>query len=90
METGHDILFFWVARMVMMSLELTNQLPFKQVVLHGIICDSQGRKMSKSLGNVIDPQDMINGASLEVIVYYRLRAFHSNLISIGIGSSIRV
>jgi valyl-tRNA synthetase len=90
METGHDILFFWVARMVMMSLELTDQLPFKQVVLHGIICDSQGRKMSKSLGNVIDPQDMINGASLQVIACCRLRAFHSNLISIGTGSSIRV
>ncbi|KAI9551128.1 hypothetical protein GHT06_003105 [Daphnia sinensis] len=65
METGHDILFFWVARMVMMSLELTGELPFKEILLHGIICDSQGRKMSKSLGNVIDPLDIVYGASLK-------------------------
>ncbi|CAH1395954.1 unnamed protein product [Nezara viridula] len=63
--TGNDILFFWVARMVMLGLELTNQLPFKEVFLHGIICDSQGRKMSKSLGNVIAPEDVINGKSLK-------------------------
>ena len=65
METGHDILFFWVARMVMMSLQLTGQLPFPQIVLHGIVCDGQGRKMSKSLGNVIDPLDVVRGASLQ-------------------------
>lgn len=64
METGHDILFFWVARMVMLSLELTGQLPFKEVLLHGIICDAYGRKMSKSLGNVVRPDNIINGASL--------------------------
>ncbi|XP_014294577.1 valine--tRNA ligase isoform X2 [Halyomorpha halys] len=63
--TGNDILFFWVARMVMLGLELTNELPFKEVFLHGIICDSLGRKMSKSLGNVIAPEDVINGKSLE-------------------------
>ncbi|KAK7113968.1 valine--tRNA ligase-like [Littorina saxatilis] len=65
METGHDILFFWVARMVMLGLELTNTLPFKQVLLHGIVRDVHGRKMSKSLGNVIDPLDVIHGATLE-------------------------
>lgn len=65
LETGHDILFFWVARMVMMSLELTDQLPFTEVYLHAIIRDAHGRKMSKTLGNVIDPLDVINGISLE-------------------------
>lgn len=58
-ETGHDILFFWVARMVMMGIELTGTVPFTNVYLHGLIRDSQGRKMSKTLGNVIDPIDTI-------------------------------
>lgn len=65
LETGHDILFFWVARMVMMSLELTDKLPFRQVYLHAMIRDKYGRKMSKSLGNVIDPLEVINGCTLE-------------------------
>ena len=65
LETGHDILFFWVSRMVMLSLELTDKLPFKQVYLHAMIRDKYGRKMSKSLGNVIDPLDVINGCTLE-------------------------
>ena len=55
METGYDILFFWVARMIMFSLELTGKLPFNQVYLHGIIRDEHGRKMGKTNGNVIDP-----------------------------------
>ena len=53
METGHDILFFWVARMAMLGLELTDRLPFTDVLLHGIVRDAHGRKMSKSLGNVV-------------------------------------
>lgn len=65
LETGHDILFFWVARMVMMCQELTGELPFKEVYLHSIIRDAQGRKMSKSLGNVIDPMDVRNGITLD-------------------------
>lgn len=65
METGHDILFFWVARMVMLSIELTGQIPFKEILLHGIMCDSFGRKMSKSLGNVILPEQVIKGATLD-------------------------
>uniref|UniRef100_A0A673LM86 valine--tRNA ligase n=1 Tax=Sinocyclocheilus rhinocerous TaxID=307959 RepID=A0A673LM86_9TELE len=59
LETGHDILFFWVARMVMMGLKLTGKLPFKEVYLHAVVRDTHGRKMSKSLGNVIDPLDVI-------------------------------
>uniref|UniRef100_A0A8C5A2W1 Valine--tRNA ligase, mitochondrial n=1 Tax=Gadus morhua TaxID=8049 RepID=A0A8C5A2W1_GADMO len=66
LETGSDILFFWVARMVMLGTELTGQLPFKQVLLHSLVRDRHGRKMSKSLGNVVDPLDVIAGASLEV------------------------
>ena len=67
LETGHDILFFWVARMVMMSYCLTDQLPFKEVYLHPLIKDKQGKKMSKSLGNVIDPLEVIDGCTLKVL-----------------------
>jgi valyl-tRNA synthetase len=59
LETGYDILFFWVARMILMSTFLTGQVPFKNVYLHGLVRDQQNRKMSKSLGNGIDPLDMI-------------------------------
>ncbi|XP_032235539.1 valine--tRNA ligase [Nematostella vectensis] len=65
LETGHDILFFWVARMVKMGLKLTGKLPFREVYLHAMVRDAHGRKMSKSLGNVIDPVDVINGITLQ-------------------------
>ncbi|RXG57390.1 Valine--tRNA ligase [Armadillidium vulgare] len=65
LETGHDILFFWVARMVFMGQKLTGKLPFKRVYLHAMVRDAHGRKMSKSLGNVIDPMDVIKGVTLE-------------------------
>ena len=60
LETGYDILFFWVARMIMMGIEFTGKPPFHTVYLHGIIRDEQGRKMSKTLGNVIDPLDVMD------------------------------
>jgi valyl-tRNA synthetase len=60
LETGYDILFFWVARMIMMGLWFTNQPPFHTVYLHGIIRDAQGRKISKTLGNVIDPLELMD------------------------------
>ena len=59
LETGYDILFFWIARMIMMSTFLTGEIPFKTVYLHGLVRDEKGQKMSKSLGNIIDPLDMI-------------------------------
>ena len=68
LETGKDILFFWVARMVMMGLELTDTLPFHTVFLHAMVRDSEGRKMSKSLGNVIDPLEVIDGCTLGTLI----------------------
>ncbi|KAF9650388.1 hypothetical protein BDM02DRAFT_3185428 [Thelephora ganbajun] len=65
LETGWDILFFWVARMVLFGIKLTGQMPFKEVYCHAMIRDAHGRKMSKSLGNVIDPIDVIQGVDLE-------------------------
>ncbi|KAG8448699.1 hypothetical protein GDO86_015683 [Hymenochirus boettgeri] len=65
LETGSDLLFFWVARMVMLGEHLTGQLPFREVFLHSMVRDAHGRKMSKSLGNVVDPLDVMKGISLE-------------------------
>ena len=68
LETGYDIIFFWVARMVMMSLELTDKLPFKQVFLHPMVRDENGAKMSKSKGNVIDPLEVMDSCTLETLI----------------------
>lgn len=67
LETGWDILFFWVSRMILLTLKLTGQVPFKEVFCHSLVRDAQGRKMSKSLGNVVDPLDVISGISLPAL-----------------------
>jgi len=69
--TGFDIIFFWVARMIMMSLYFMNDVPFQTVFVHGLVRDSHGEKMSKSKGNVIDPIDLIDGIELEPLVIKR-------------------
>lgn len=85
LETGHDILFFWVARMVMMSLELTDKLPFKTVFLHPMVKDENGAKMSKSKGNVIDPLEVMDGCAIDVLLQ---KLYDSNLPQKEIDSAV--
>ncbi len=84
--TGFDIIFFWVARMIMMSIEFTGKIPFKDVYVTGLIRDENGQKMSKSKGNIIDPIDLIYGISIEDLVEKRT----SNLMQEGIAEKIEI
>ncbi|MFB6212538.1 MAG: valine--tRNA ligase [Candidatus Magasanikbacteria bacterium] len=83
LETGYDILFFWVARMILMSTFLLGEVPFKNVYLHGMVLDSQGDKMSKSKGNIIDPVDMIEKYGADATRF-------SLIIGTGPGSDVNI
>ncbi len=75
--TGHDIIFFWVARMIMMGIEFKKDVPFRNVYIHGLVRDSQGRKMSKSLGNSIDPVEMIDKHGADALRFTLLAHLYS-------------
>jgi valyl-tRNA synthetase len=83
METGYDILFFWVARMIMTSLTFTNDIPFHTVYLHGLVRDDQGRKMSKTTGNVVDPIALLDGATPDELSVYVRSQYPDGLPAMG-------
>ena len=68
--TGYDIIFFWVSRMIFQAIEFTGERPFKDVLIHGLVRDEQGRKMSKSLGNGVDPMDVIDQYGADSLRYF--------------------
>ncbi len=83
METGYDILFFWVARMIMQGLLYTNDIPFETVYLHGMVRDDQGRKMSKTTGNVLDPIALLDGAARDELGDYLQRQYPEGIPAMG-------
>jgi valyl-tRNA synthetase len=83
METGYDILFFWVARMIMQGLMYTNDIPFETVYLHGLVRDDQGRKMSKTTGNVLDPISVLDGAQPEMLGDYVRQQYPEGIPAMG-------
>jgi valyl-tRNA synthetase len=87
--TGFDIIFFWVARMIMMGMKFMDDIPFKDIYIHGLVRDSDGQKMSKSKGNVLDPIDLIDGISLDALIEKRTKSLMQPQMAAKIEASTR-